>query len=121
MYWIGITNIIAMSINSPNSTHSVYQKISVIKDIASFKAEMEALGYDEETINEKIKESKKQKLASRQSNGFICLATGATLGFISCLLTVLNPIPEIYYWVLYGLTSTAILIICLGLYFVFEE
>ncbi len=109
-----------MSIISSDSAKSLHHKLSLLKDTKSIKAEMEAFGYDEETINEKLNEFKKRKLANRQTNGFICLAIGATLGFVSCLLTVLNPIPEIYYWVLYGLTSTAILIICLGLYFVFE-
>ena len=65
-------------------------------------------------------EFKRVKNAKIQFTGFICLGTGAFLGFISCVLTLTNPIPELFNIILYGLTSVAILIICAGLYFVFE-
>ena len=65
-------------------------------------------------------EFKQGKNAKKQFIGFICLGTGAFLGFISCVLTLTNPIPELFNIILYGLTSVAILIICAGLYLVFE-
>ena len=52
--------------------------------------------------------------------GFICLGIGAMTGFISCVLTLTNPVPELYNVILYGLTSVAVTIIFIGLYFVFE-
>lgn len=59
-------------------------------------------------------------VTTRQTKGFICLAAGAFLGFISCVITLINPIPELYNLVLYGLTSIAVIIIFIGLYLVFE-
>ncbi len=65
-------------------------------------------------------ESKKAKIAKRQTDGFILLAFGAVLGFISCVLTIINSIPSLYFWILYGLTSIAVILICAGLYYLFE-
>lgn len=56
----------------------------------------------------------------KQFNGFFCMGLGAFLGFISCVLSLTNPIPELYNVILYGLTSIAILIIVVGMYFLFE-
>ena len=56
----------------------------------------------------------------KQFNGFFCMGLGALLGFISCVLSLTNPIPELYNVILFGLTSVAILIIVLGMYFLFE-
>jgi hypothetical protein len=58
--------------------------------------------------------------AKRQTTGFILLAIGAVLGFISCVLTLANPVPALYYWILYGLTSIAVIILMVGLYYVLE-
>ncbi len=89
-------------------------------DIQRIQEELTALGYDQEYISEQIKGFKKAKIAKRQTDGFIFLAVGAVLGFISCVLTIINPIPSIYYWILYGLTSIAVILICAGLYYLFE-
>jgi hypothetical protein len=37
------------------------------------------------------------------------------------MLTVINPVPALYYYILYGLTSISITIIFIGLYLVFEK
>lgn len=77
-------------------------------------------GMDSTVISTHLKEYRRLRNAKKQFTGFVCLALGAFLGFISCVLSILNPIPELYNIILFGLTSVAILIICLGLYFVFE-
>jgi len=84
------------------------------------KKELLARGLDEDTIATHLKTFRRLKNAKRQVTGFICMGLGAFLGFISCVLTIINPIPELYNIILFGLTSVAILIICLGMYFVFE-
>jgi hypothetical protein len=84
------------------------------------KQELLAKGLDEDAIATHLKAFRRLKHAKRQVTGFICMGLGAFLGFISCVLTILNPIPELYNIILFGLTSIAILIICLGMYFVFE-
>jgi hypothetical protein len=77
-------------------------------------------GLDKTAITTYLKAYKRVRNAKRQFTGFVCMGLGAFIGFISCMLTVFNPIPELYNIILFGLTSVAILIICLGMYFVFE-
>ena len=69
--------------------------------------------------NESLDEQRLNR-AKQQNLGFILAGIGAVLGFISCVLTLWNPIPSIYDLVLYGLTSIAILVIFAGLYLIFE-
>ena len=76
--------------------------------------------FPDEIIGAYLKAYKKERYAGRRFNGFFCAGLGALLGFISCLLTIINPIPELYNVILFGLTSVAIGLICLGLYFLFE-
>lgn len=78
-------------------------------------------GYDSETLNLLVQEFKKLKRSKRQSTGFCFTIVGAVLGFISCLLTILNPVPSLYNIILYGLTSVAIVVIVCGLYHIFED
>jgi hypothetical protein len=87
------------------------------------KAVEEALlasGYDETAINSHLNEYRRLKNAKRLFEGFVCMGVGAFLGFISCVLTLINAVPALYAIILYGLTSLAILVILVGLYFVFE-
>lgn len=82
--------------------------------------QLKAKGLEADSIIAYLKEYKKQCCAARQFKGFIWLGIGAFLGFISCLLSVTNPIPEYYYHILYGLTSVALVMIFVGLYYIFE-
>ncbi|MCF1715855.1 hypothetical protein L0U88_14545 [Flavihumibacter sp. RY-1] len=59
-------------------------------------------------------------LAKRQFNGILLMVIGAFIGFISCVLSLINPIPEFYGIFLYGLTSIAIILALIGLYFLLE-
>jgi hypothetical protein len=102
------------------SPSTIQQWITEKLDIQKIQESLQALGYDDETIDAHIKEFKKAKYGKQQFTGFICLGAGAFLGFVSCVLTLANPIPELFNIILYGLTSIAILIICIGLYFVLE-
>ncbi len=63
---------------------------------------------------------KKIRCAKRRSTGFICMAAGALLGFISCVLTISHALPHMYDFIMYGLTTIAVSIVVLGLYYVFE-
>lgn len=89
-------------------------------DPQKVEQDLRATGLDEEKIKANLQAFKKEKIASRQFSGFIFLAAGALLGFISCVLSIINPIPALYDLILFGLTSVAILLICLGLYKLFE-
>ncbi len=77
-------------------------------------------GFDAETVAAYIKNFKKQRIAKRQFKGFVLMGIGAFLGFISCLLTLTKAVPVLYDAILYGLTIIAVIIILIGLYFVFE-
>lgn len=79
-----------------------------------------ALGYDSDYINVHLKEFNKLKYAKRQNAGFVLVGIGALLGFLSCVLTMVNPIPDLNDFFLYGLTSIAIIVVMMGLYLVFE-
>lgn len=79
-----------------------------------------ALGHKEDSIERHLAEWKKMKFAARQWQGFGCMAGGALLGFLSCVMSLINPVPELYGFFLYGCTSVAILVAFVGLYLVFE-
>ncbi len=82
--------------------------------------ELASKGLDRETILEHLEAYRKFKIEKKQFVGFFCMGLGAFLGFISCVLSLTNPIPELYNVILFGLTSVAILIIVVGMYFLFE-
>ncbi len=98
----------------------IEQWIAEKLDLLLIQERLSALGWDEETVAAYTKEFKKARNAKRQFTGFILLAAGAFLGFLSCVLTLINPVPELYNWILFGLTTIAILVIFTGLYFIFE-
>jgi len=89
-------------------------------NIQKIEQNLVALGYDKQVIDAYLVEFKKAQNTKRRFKGFICLGAGAFLGFLSCVLTLINPVPELYNLILFGLTSISILIICLGLYNIFE-
>lgn len=100
--------------------HIVQQFLSENLSEKLIKERLCSLGYDEELISRYLSELRRVKNARRQTMGFVYLVTGGVLGFISCILAIVNPVPEFYYWFLYGLTSVAILLACYGLYNIFE-
>jgi|GEM_PF-445108 len=118
----GITMLktIAMSYTATVDAATIQQWITAKLEPHAIEQELLVKGFDATAISTHLKEYRRLKNAKRQFTGFVCMAVGAFLGFISCVLTILNPIPELYNLILFGLTSVAILVICLGLYFVFE-
>lgn len=101
-------------------TIDMQQWITAQMDIKAVEEELLARGFDAATITTHLKEYRRLKNAKRLFAGFVCMGVGAFLGFISCVLTIINPIPALYSIILYGLTSLAILVILVGLYLVFE-
>lgn len=77
-------------------------------------------GHDEVSIDLLLREFKKLCIARRQRIGLVLIAVGVFLGLMSCLLTILNPFPELFNLILYGLTSAAIIVAFVGLYYIFE-
>ncbi len=76
---------------------------------------------DDLHIEEVIKAYKQKLHDHKQQNGFILTGIGSLLCLISCVLTILNPIPEYRYLILIGLTSIGTCIIFAGFYMIFED
>ena len=102
------------------TANEVEQWIVEKLDIQQVKEKLIALGCDEENLSTQLREFKKAKYGKAQTKGFVLLGVGALLGFISCVLALVNPVPELYYWFLYGITSVAIVILFIGLFFLVE-
>ncbi|MBL0358632.1 MAG: hypothetical protein IPP72_18000 [Chitinophagaceae bacterium] len=109
-----------MSYTATVDAATIQQWINAKLEPQAIEQELLVKGFDASAIASHLKEYRRLKNAKKQFTGFVCMAIGAFLGFISCVLTILNPVPELYNIILFGLTSLAILIIFLGLYFVFE-
>lgn len=77
-------------------------------------------GFTADEVKMHLKEFRKVRSARRLSAGMVYITIGSVLGCISTFLSIFNPIPELYYYILYGLTSVAVLILFWGLYFIFE-
>lgn len=112
--------ISAMAALSVINQNQIQQWVSENVDVPSIEQKLRSMGMSDESIAEHLSAYKKARYAKRSSSGFIFLAAGSVLGFISCLLSLTNPVPELYYWILYGLTGIAVTIIFIGLYLIFE-
>ena len=109
-----------MSYTPPVDAAIIRQWLVKKLDIEKLRENLSAQGWQEDAIAAHLKEFRKARYAKRQFAGFMYLAAGAFIGFISCVLTLVNPIPELYNYILFGLTSVAMGLIFLGLYHLFE-
>jgi len=103
-----------------NDRSVIEQWIEEKLDIPSVENRLLSMGIDRDKFSAYLKEYKKRLAARKQFRGFVFAAIGAMTGFISCLLSVLNPVPELFNLFLYGFTSVAIILVVAGLYFLFE-
>ncbi|HEX6846393.1 MAG TPA: hypothetical protein VF144_05420, partial [Chitinophagaceae bacterium] len=109
-----------MQITSSIDRDEIQEWISNKLSVQMVEALLQTRGLEAETISLLVKEFNKERYAIRRSRGFICASIGAIAGFIGCVLALLNPLPELYYLGLYGFTSLAAILICVGLYFLLE-
>jgi hypothetical protein len=89
-------------------------------DHDTVRTALQSRGMDQDSINAYLAEYRKLRNAKKQFGGFLCCGIGAFLGFLGCVLSMVNPVPELYGFFLYCLTSIAILVIFAGLYLLFE-
>ena len=82
--------------------------------------ELQKKGIQPAYIGEYQNAIKRIRYAKRRSTGFACMAAGAFLGFLSCVLTITHTMPHMFDFIFYGLTTAAVCIVVLGLYYVFE-
>jgi hypothetical protein len=111
---------IAMTYTTEVSPATIQQWLADKFNTTKIEQELTVKGCDAATIEAYINAFKKARNAKRQVMGFTCLGIGGFLGFISCILTIINPIPEWYNLILYGLTSVAVLVVFAGLYYLLE-
>ncbi len=109
-----------MSYTSTIDQEILEQWLLAKRDPHVVQEELIARGLNAKEVTAHVKAFRKLLYAKKQTTGFIYMAAGAFMGFISCVLSMINPVPELYGVILYGLTSVAILLIMAGLYFVFE-
>ena len=84
------------------------------------RKQLQEVGIDEEGITVYLREFRKLRCVKRHFTGFIILGIGSFMWLLSTLLSLTNPIPELFNVILYGFTSVALIVIFLGLYFIFE-
>ena len=94
-----------------------------MKDKLSTKAIEESLisnGYESQTINEYIKEYNRLLRTKRQITGVVLMGVGGFVGFIACVMALLNLIPDMQDFFLFGLTMVGIGIVFYGMYLAFN-
>lgn len=79
-----------------------------------------AKGYTNNLINDYLIEFKKLKNARKQSTGFILMGIGGLLGFIACVMAILNIIPDFQDFFLFGVTIVGISLVLYGMYLAFQ-
>jgi ABC-type lipoprotein release transport system permease subunit len=80
-----------------------------------------ANGYETGTVTEYLKEFTRQKRAKKQMFGFILMAIGAFIGFVACVMTIINVIPDLHDFFLFGVTMVAVSLAFYGMYIAFQE
>ena len=60
-------------------------------------------------------------LDRRNAQGWLCMGIGGFLGLVSCVLTMLEPLPVLRGVFMYGLTSVAVAMALYGCYLVMEK
>lgn len=86
----------------------------------SIKNELHNKGYPLDQAEEILSLYKKKKLQERTQKGLWLIGIGLIIGFLSCVFTLMEFLPDLRNFILYGLTSIAILFVIIGGYFVFE-
>lgn len=86
----------------------------------AIEQELQKRGIASEQMGDYLQAIKRMQYGKRRATGFVCMAAGAFLGFISCVLTITHALPVMYDFIMYGLTTIAVCIVVLGLYYVFE-
>lgn len=83
--------------------------------------ELKKSSHSELEIGDIIKSYEKYKDNKRLRKGFVLMGLGSFLGFLSCVITMLDIMPDFRHFILYGLTTIGVSIAFIGCYFVFEK
>ncbi|MEY5048625.1 MAG: hypothetical protein RLZZ175_1984 [Bacteroidota bacterium] len=98
----------------------ILQLTNQFENSIKLQENLKSQGWEDEAINQCIVEFKKLKSSQKLSSGLLFIIIGGAIGFISCVLCILNPLPEFHNLFLYGLTLISVLLIIYGMYVIFE-
>jgi hypothetical protein len=70
---------------------------------------------------EMIETCKRENCMKQQKNGLTLMVIGAIICFTSCLFTMLELMPSLTNFLLYGMTSAGVIVVFGGLIMVFEK
>ena len=77
-------------------------------------------GYESEEIKEYLQQFQRIKNTKKQITGFVFMAVGAFVGFLACVMAMINPFPDIQDFFLFGFTLIAVGLMMYGMYLVFN-
>lgn len=78
-------------------------------------------GIDQNDARQMIEECKRDNCLKQQKTGLTLLVIGSVFCFVSCIFTMLEVMPALTNFFLYGMTSTGVAIVFGGLIMVFEK
>ena len=106
--------------NSPLNKATIQ---SWIDDRLTFDAVEQFLissGFESEVITEYLQQFQRIKNTKKQITGFVFMAIGAFVGFLACVMAMINPLPDIQDFFLFGFTLIAVGLMMYGMYLVFN-
>ncbi len=99
---------------------TIQQWLSSGHSIEIVREELHNRGASEREIEEHLRAYKKAILDKRRFNATLLLGIGAFIGFVGCVMAMINPFPDMYSIFLYGTTSLAAIVAFGGLYLLLE-
>ena len=88
--------------------------------IESVEQSLISSGYESGEIKEYLQQFQRIKNTKRQITGFVFMAVGAFVGFLACVMAMINPFPDIQDFFLFGFTLIAVGLMMYGMYLVFN-
>jgi len=113
-------NFIMVQANTNDETlfHG-WQQLNISKSLV--KEELTNQGLSVEEITSILENYSRYRIARRNIMGWSLMGLGGFLGLVSCVLTILDLLPDFRGIFMYGLTSLAVTIALYGCYLVMEK
>lgn len=96
-----------------------WQQRNVSKAVV--QEELNNQGFSLEEITSMLEDYNRYRIARRNTMGWTLMGLGGLLGLVSCIFTMLDPMPVIRGFFMYGLTSLAVVMALYGCYLVMEK
>jgi hypothetical protein len=96
-----------------------WQQLKISKTVGH--EELQNQGYSAEEIPSILEEYTRYRIARRNTMGWSMMCLGGFLGLLSCVLTMVDPIPDIRGVFMYGFTTVAVTMAMYGCYLVMEK